>query len=430
MSVIIKLLSKFDDSGLRKAKSGFGGLGKALGAVGIGIGISQIASELSSAVKNAQEDVISQKQLARQLKITAGATNAQVAAQEDYITKLSMTTGVVDDELRPSFGVLLRATGSVTKAQELLNLSLDTSAGTGKGLEVITKSIARAYGGNITGLQKLVPGIKKGTDAMKFLKTQFKDARTTLANPFDQLQIALDETKEKLGMILLPYVQKFATYMIEKVVPVVEKFLDDVSNPKTEVGKAFRDIKKAVEETIGGVKQFFEFFGGGDAMKGFATVAGNLIKALPALLALKGIMMLASAGQSIANLAKAIGLMTTANAVDGGGGVFTGLGKNKLLNVAIKSAIPLAVTMASLSMIEEGFDTPEEREKVAQAGKSKFPAYNPGMNKGIFVSKDGRDSSGNLIVNVNVQGADPKAVVDALKVYFKQNGSYPGLARR
>lgn len=46
MSVIIKLLSKFDDSGLRKAKSGFGGLTKTLGAIGIGFGIKQLTDGL------------------------------------------------------------------------------------------------------------------------------------------------------------------------------------------------------------------------------------------------------------------------------------------------------------------------------------------------------------------------------------------------
>ncbi|NBQ97866.1 MAG: hypothetical protein EBU12_06525, partial [Microbacteriaceae bacterium] len=319
MALIASILSKFDDSGIRKAKSSFGGLKSALGAVGIGFGLKAITDELNQAVKNAQADVISQKQLARQLKITANATDQQVAAQEDYISKLSMATGVVDDELRPAYGVLLRATGSVTKAQKLLGISLDTSAGTGKNLEIVTKSIARAYGGNVSGLQKLVPGIKKGSDAMGFLEKQFAGARETLANPFDRLQNAVDETKEKIGMLLLPQVQKFADFMIEKVIPQVQKFLDDVSNPNTEAGKTFIEIKKAVGDTIQGVKDFFALFGGGDAMEGFKNVASTLVKALPALLALKGILVLAKAGTSIANLAKAVGLIQAGNAVGGGG---------------------------------------------------------------------------------------------------------------
>ncbi len=50
------------------------------------------------------------------------------------------------------------------------------------------------------------------------------------------------------------------------------------------------------------------------------------------------------------------------------------------------------------------------------------------MNKGIFVSKDGRDSSGNLIVNnvtINAPNVDPKVLLDALGKYVKTNGSIP-----
>jgi hypothetical protein len=422
MSVIIKLLSKFDDSGIKKAQKGFGGLKATVGAIGIGFGLKAITSELAQATKNAQADVISQKQLARQLKITAKLTDEQIAKQEDYITKLSMTTGVVDDELRPSFGVLLRATGSVTKAQELMSLSLDTSAGTGKNLEIVTKSIARAYGGNITGLQKLVPGIKKGTDAMGFLKEQFAGARETLANPFDKLQIAVDETKEKIGMVLLPYVQEFATYIIEEVVPNVEKFLDDVSNPKTEAGKTFIQIKDAITETIGAVKTFFGYFGDGDAVKGFGEVAAGLIKALPALLALKGIMMLANSGKAIANLITAM----TAIAAGNTGSPISKFTKTPVVTAA-KYLVPVAITAGALDTIDAEFTKPENRKFLANQSKSKFSAYNPGMDKGLFVGKDGKGSSGNIINNITINNTavDPKKAVDALGKYVKTNGRLP-----
>ena len=420
MSVIVKLLSKFDDSGIKKAKKSFGGLKTALGAVGIGFGLKAITDELAQAVKNAQEDVISQKQLARQLKITTGATQEQIAAQEDYITKLSMTTGVVDDQLRPSFAILLRATGSVTKAQDLLGLSLDTSAGTGKNLEIVTKSIARAYNGNVTGLQKLVPGIKKGTDAMGFLRKQFEGARETLANPFDQLTIAIDETKEKIGMQLLPYVQKFAKFIIDEVVPNVEKFLDDVSNPKTEAGKTFIQIKDAVASTIQGVKDFFALFGDGDAVKGFGNVASNLVKALPALLALKGILMLASAGKSISNLAKAIGLMVGAKGAAGGvPTVVGGAGGKSILQKALGipvlgSVAAIALTPGSTSqagMTKEQIDADLERRRSVIAKREAnffdtFKSQQPVTNN----------------ITINAPNTDPKKVVDAIKDYAKQNG--------
>jgi hypothetical protein len=94
--------------------------------------------------------------------------------------------------------------------------------------------------------------------------------------------------------------------------------LDQVANPKTDVGKAFVDIKNAVADAFNGVRDFFALFGNGDAMKGFANLAGALIKALPALLALKGIMFLSSAGSAIGNLVKAVALI---RGTGGGGGV-------------------------------------------------------------------------------------------------------------
>ena len=129
----------------------------------------------------------------------------------------------------------------------------------------------------------------------------------------------MDNLKEKLGAVILPYLVDFIDTMMKPggAIDQVGRFLDDVSNPKTDAGKTFLEIKGAVDSTIQGVKGFFALFGGGDAMEGFKNVASTLVKALPALLALKGILVLAKAGTSIANLAKAVGLIQASNAVMG-----------------------------------------------------------------------------------------------------------------
>jgi hypothetical protein len=429
MSVIIKLLSKFDNSGIRAAQKGFSGLTKTVGALGIGLGLKQLTDGLLDAAKAASADQKSMQLLNSQLSKNTKATSAQIKNNDNFIQALSNQVGIVDDELRPAQARLARATGSVEKSQKLLKLSLDASVVSGKPLATVSQAMARAFTGNTGALTKLFPELKKSKDLFGDLEKTVGGAAEAQASPFDKLNVAMDNLKEKLGVIILPLITDFIDQMMKPggAIDQVGKFLDDVSNPKTEAGKTFLDIKKAVGETIQGVKDFFALFGNGDAMKGFAKIATSLVKALPALLALKGIMMLASAGNSIANLAKAIGLMTGANAV-GGNSPIAALGKNKLLNVAIKSAIPLAVTFATLDLIDKGFSNPAQRELLATQAKSKFPAYNPGMNKGLFVSKSGRDSSGNLVVNnitINNTKADPKATVDLLKKYVRQNGSLP-----
>jgi hypothetical protein len=432
MSVIIKLLSKFDDSGLKKAKSGFGGLSKTLGAVGIGFGIKAITDGLLDAAKAAAADEKSTRLLNIQLIRNAGATKESVKENDQFIESLSLATGIMDDDLRPSMAKFANVTGNVKDAQKLLTITLDGAAGSGKNQEKIANAVAKAYAGNTTSLKKMFPELTKSKDVLGDFAKTYKGLAEENADPFMKFNNSMDILKEKLGVVVLPILIDFIDEISKEggAIEVVGKFFDDLANPKSDVGKTFEDIKDAVGEVIESVKTFFGYFGNGDAVQGFANIATQLIKALPALLALKGIMMLASAGSAIANLAKAIGLMTGANAAGGYGAnsPIASLGKNKVMNVAIKAAIPLAVTMGALSAIDEEFTNPEKRAALAESAKSKLPGYNPGMNKGIFVDKNGRDSSGNLVVQnitVNVPQMNPKELVNVLSKYAKQNGAIP-----
>jgi len=454
MSVIVKLLSKFDDTGIKKAKGSFGGLKKTIGAIGIGIGISQITDLLMESAKAASADKKSTELLNTQLVRNANATKTQIKQSDKFIENLSLQTGIMDDDLRPSMGKLVRVTKDVDKAQELLALSLDASATTGKPLEKVSTAISAAFAGNKTQLVKLFPVLKDSKDLFGDLEKIVGGAAIQQADPFSKFNNSMDILKEKLGNAILPLIEDFVAEITKPggLVEQVGKFLEDLSNPRTEAGQMFVDIKNAVKDAFGYVKDFFALFGGGDAMEGFKNIATALIQALPALLALKGIMMLASAGTSIANLAKAISLMTAGNAAGNAAAnsPLAKFSKNGMLSVAVRYAIPLAVTMASLSAIDAEFTDPKKRQKLAETAKSKLPEYNPGMNKGIFVDKNGFDSSGKFVgipippgtkinwgqgwtldtapknnITINVQSADPKAVVDAVSKYAKNNGGLP-----
>jgi hypothetical protein len=180
---------------------------------------------------------------------------------------------------------------------------------------------------------------------------------------------------------------------------------------------------------------------------------------LPALIALKGIMKLASAGSAIANLVKAMVLINAGGAGTKEGFFSKLVTKNGLLGVALLEAIPLIVTIATLDVINREFANPKNRQKLANAGQSIVAPskFMPKAVNGIFVDKNGYDSSGNFVgktvgggkptgafgsgvfangkgfgqggntnnVTINVQSADPKAVVDALGKYVKTNGKLP-----
>jgi len=464
MSVIVKLLSKFDDSGIKKAKHSFSGLKHAIGAIGIGIGVSQVTDLLLESAKAASADAKSTLLLNTQLEKNAKATKTQIKQADKFVEKLSLQTGILDDDLRPSFGKLARATKDTSKAQDLLKLSLDAATVSGKPLDSVASALAKAFNGNTTSLIKMFPELKKSKDLFGDLKTEVEGAATQQADPFMKFNNSIDILKEKLGAVVLPLIVDFVTEMTKPggIVETVGKFFEQLSNPKTKPGKMFVDIKNAVKSAFKQVKDFFALFGNGDAMKGFANVAGALVKALPALIALKGIMMLANAGQSIANLVKAMTLIGAGNAAGGAGreGFFSKLTtKNKLLGVALMWSIPLIIGAEVFDSIDRAFQDPKRRQELADAAQTalKPSKFMPKAVNGIFVDKNGYDSSGNYVgvpgqeivglgpssnpngfmfaktkanafttyITVNATNADPKAVVDAVSKYVKTNGAIP-----
>jgi hypothetical protein len=325
MALILPIFSKFDNSGLKKAQKEFGAFGgslrKGLAFAGLAVGLGEIVNVMKESVKAAAMDNKSQKMLALQLMTTVHATKAQTAATEAYLGKLSMSVGIVDDLLRPALANAVRGTGSLAAGQKLLGIALDGAAATGKPLNAVMQALIKASNGQTGALYKLAPQLKATKGNLDDFAASVKGAAQANADPFARMQVAIDELKEKFGRLLLPMVIQFVDYLTKTVVPAVSKFLDQVGNPKTDVGKTFMDIKKAVAATFNGVRDFFALFGGGDAMKGFGNIAQAIIKMLPALLALKGIMMLSSAGSAIQNLVKAVALIRGTGGGDGGGGV-------------------------------------------------------------------------------------------------------------
>lgn len=174
-----------------------------------------------SAAKAAAEDERSSRVLAKTLKNVTGATNAQVAAVEDYISKTSLALGIADDELRPAYARLVRSTEDAAAAQTLLNLSLDISAATGKDVNTVAAALGKGWDGSTQALGRLGLGIDAQTlkskdfgKVLEVLGKKFsgfaKAEAATGEGSFKRLTVALDESKEAIGRGLLPYVQIMA----------------------------------------------------------------------------------------------------------------------------------------------------------------------------------------------------------------------------
>jgi hypothetical protein len=228
MAIKIPIISEFDSKGLDKALKEFQSLEGAGAKAGFAIkkaalpaaaAIGGLAVALGSATKAAMEDEAAQVELARTLNISASATDAQVAATENMISKMSLASGIADDDLRPALANLVRGTKDIGKAQEGLSLAMDISTATGKDLATVSDALAKAYGGNMKGLKALSPEmatlIKEGADlntVMDVLGGTFggatAEAAGTAEGQMKRFGIAIAETKENIGAALIPVVEK------------------------------------------------------------------------------------------------------------------------------------------------------------------------------------------------------------------------------
>lgn len=195
-------------------------------AVPAGIALAALGAAAVSAAKAAAEDQEAQVKLAGVLERTTGATTDAIAATEDYIGKLSLSTGVADDQLRPAMAKLATATGDVSKAQEGLGIALDISAATGKSVDTVSVALSKAYAGNTSALKKLIPGISEAAlesgnfadinaELARLTGGAAAEAAGTAAGQYRIFQLTLQETQEEIGMALLPILEKLAPRLVE-----------------------------------------------------------------------------------------------------------------------------------------------------------------------------------------------------------------------
>jgi hypothetical protein len=455
----IPIVSSFDGSGVDKAKKEFAQLDgaaaktkfafkKALLPAAAAVGA--LGAVLFDATKGAMEDAASQEILTKSLKNNTAATDAQIAANEDWISTQGKLLGVTDDDLRPAIAKLARQTGSLEKAQEGASLAMDIAAATGKPLSAVTDALARGYAGNTTALAKLDPKlrdlVKGGLDAegaMSVLADTFGGSATTKANTaegqFQRLSVSLAETKETIGAALLP--------IIEKVLPFLAQMGDWASNNTT----AFL----VIAGVIGGIAAAIVLVNAAMAIwTTVTTVFTGVMAAFNAVMAMNPIVLIViGIGLLIAALVIAYkkfegfrNVVDTvfkfiAGAVSGSldlikGYFSTVLGFYKTIFNGIASLWNNTIGKLSFKVPGwvpglggKGFDVPNipmlaaggivTSPTLAMIGEAGPEAVVPLSRAGEF----GMGGGNNVTIHVN--GGDPQQVVNALRRYMQVNGSVP-----
>lgn len=223
-------------------------------------------------VKAAIEDEAAQAKLATTLQNVTGATDKQIAAIEDQILKTSLLTGKTDDELRPSFDRLVRATKDSEQALKLQQVALDVSAGSGKSLEAVTNAMAKAAEGNTAALGKLGIGLSSAElktmsmdEVTKRLAATFGGQAAVQADTFQgkmaRLQVAFNEGKETVGAFILDAITPMIDTVVNTVIPAVSDFINSIGGKEglTSVFSTYIDTAKKVFIPIfEGIKDAFD----------------------------------------------------------------------------------------------------------------------------------------------------------------------------
>lgn len=412
-----------------------GKFGKIAGAAFAAAGAAALAYGavlLKQGVESAIADQAAQEKLRLTLENVTGATEAQVKAVEDQILKTSLLTGKTDDELRPSFERLVRATKDSDAALKLQAVALDVSAGSGKSLEAVTNAMAKAAEGNTASLAKLGIGL---TSAQ--LKTMSMDEITKqLANTFGgqaavqadtfqgkmaRLKVAFDEGKETVGSFILDAITPMIDFIVKNVVPTIQTFIEAMGGKEgltqsfmnvIDLAKtifipilegikfAFDVIKDAVMKNKDEFQALFEFL-----QKYVAPLLGGVLK-----IAIQGI------GLAIGVLITALGKL-----IDGWEKVFEVIGR---VVDAVRSFIALVRNNRAVSgvadVIDKVFGGFRASGGSVQAGKSYVVGergaelFVPSSN-GTIVPNGGAGGTINITVNgaIDAEGT-ARTIVDVL----------------
>jgi hypothetical protein len=275
-SIIARIITQYSDKGSKTAQRDIAKLGKQFDEFGkrvfkafavAGAAAAAFAVKIGKdAVEAAIEDQKSQLLLANALRNTVGATDASIAATEQYISAMQRQFAIADDDLRPSLAALAAVTGDLAQAQGLQNIAIDVAAGTGRDLASVTQAIVKAYQGNLGALRRLgVPleeNIVKSKDfnaAMQALAGTFAGAGATSANTFAGrlrgLQLTYADIIEQLGYALIPVLQNLVVFIQTEILPALEAW---ITANKDQVADSLRSV---IDNSIKAGKAIARFFG-------------------------------------------------------------------------------------------------------------------------------------------------------------------------
>ena len=259
MAIDINIGSKLDGKGFKQADTAINKLNKNTKNLarnfGLAFGTAAVLAYGRASVRAFAADDKAATSLATTLKNLNLAYGSNIGTVNGFINRLEQQTGVLDDELRPAMDRLLRATGDVTKSQELLSLALDIAAGTGKSVTQVSQSLQKAYLGQTQALGRLGVGLSKAElstssfeqiqDRLNVLFAgQAAAAANTYAGSLDRLSVASNNAKETIGKGLVnAFMTATNSSSTDEFIAKIDAAANSMANFLRETGEFIRITK-------------------------------------------------------------------------------------------------------------------------------------------------------------------------------------------
>lgn len=275
MAVVVPIISTFDGRGISRAISDFKKLdgagqkttfaflngNKALNAAAgtvakfgaVAAGVAGVVGGKFVAAAYESQKVM--KQTEAIIRTTGGAAGLTADQIGELSEKLSVQAGIDDELIQSSLNLLLtfkavrnevgagndvfnRAAQAALDMGNIFGSTDNAAKMLGKALSNPIKGITQLGRVGITFTDQQKNQIKTLTESGNILEAQkiilgelegrYAGAAASGATAFDRMKVAIGNAAEDLGNVLIPYVESFANYVIDKVVPVIKEFADIV----------------------------------------------------------------------------------------------------------------------------------------------------------------------------------------------------------
>jgi len=271
MAVVVPIISTFDAKGVTRAIKDFqklDGAGEKSASIllntnkavntlgknfakfgGIAAGVAGVIG--GSLVKAAYESQKVMRQTQAIVTATGGAAGLTAKQVSDLAESMSVKTGIDDEAIQTSMNMLLTfkaVRNEAGKGNDIFNrasmVMLDLANVFGSS-DAAAKMLGKALSNPIKGVtalqragvdftdqqkQQIKTLVQSGKtlDAQKLIlaevESQVGGTAAAGATGFDRMRVALGNAAEDLGGVLIPYVERFSNFVIDRVVPVLEQF--------------------------------------------------------------------------------------------------------------------------------------------------------------------------------------------------------------